>query len=501
LLKYVLRQIFKELMEDIHVYTNPIRKWFGTLPQPFIQYGRIGRWYRPYPFIMGGKYLRHHKHVIGLTGSGKSKLLSDMASQLIMQGKGVAVIDPHSDLSTDILIYLYQAGYFKDPKAYEKFLYIDFGIQDGKRSPTHFVPFNILKQSYDKYYVARGIVEAVKRVWPYLQESAPNFENVLLHAVLVLIENKLPLTYINKLLTNQSYRMKLLENVTDEMVVDFFLTRFDSWKYEQALKRESTLNKTTLMTLPPVLRYSLGSRDNLMDFRRIIDSGICVVFDLGGLDDSTQRFIGALLAVGFEEAALSRDSVIDPGMRPEYHLFLDEFDKFSAQSELTLSHILAQTRKFNLYLTLAHQTISQTTERLMGALQNTATFAFNLGHLDAPKMAPRFSDYDSFRVKHELVDSGAKGTRHPLYFTPNETHEQWAKALSSLWNRHLFVKINKRVWKIKTRTFPTLTVGWDTIESVKRTYADILMVKRVDIKKRLPSPPKEKERLRGARVG
>jgi len=427
--------------------------------------------------------------------------MADMASQLIIQGKGVAVIDPHSDLSTDILIYLFQAGFFKKKSAYKKFLYIDFGVQDKNRSSTHFVPFNILRQSVDKYVVARGVVEAMKRVLPYLRDNAPQFENILLYSLLVLIENKLPITQIDRLLTDQTYRMKLLDNVTDEKVVNFFLYRYDTWRFDQSIMRESTLNKATLFTLPPALRYSLGHTDNILDFRSLIDAGISVVFDLGGLDEETQKLLGCLLSTGFEEAALSRDSIADRAKRREYHLFLDEFDKFSAQSETSLAHILAQTRKFNLYLTLAHQTISQTTEKLLGALQNTATFAFNLGHIDAPIMAPRFCDYDPYQIKHNVSDVHAQNVRHPLYFTPLETREKWAQDLTSLWDRYMYVKINKRVWKLKTKTFPALNVGWNTIEKLKRTYADLLMVRRETIELKTKKLEKKQVIQTGSRVG
>jgi hypothetical protein len=485
--KYILKQIFKPVLEDIHVYTNPFRRLFGALPYPYIHFGRIGRWWRPFPFILGGKYIRNHKWILGITGKGKSKLIADMAAQLIMQGKGVAVIDPHSDLSSDILIYLYQKGYFKSVDAYTKFLYIDFGIQDQNRASTHFVPFNILKQSVDKYAVARGVVEAMKRVWPYLRDNAPHFENVLLYSLLVLIENNLPITKIDRLLTDKEYRDKLLENVTDEMVVNFFLYRYDSWRFEQNIMRESTLNKATLFTLPPVLRYSLGAKDNLLDFRKILDEGICVVFDLGGMDGESQKLIGCLLTAGLEEAALSRDAVLDRSKRPEYHVFIDEFDKFSAQTETGLSHILAQTRKFNVYLTLANQTISQTTEKLLGALQNTATFTFRVGDWDAPRMAQRYAEFDPYQTKHEIEDQSTRSTRHPMYFTPQEIYEMQTRALSSLWRQHLFVKIDNRVWKVKTRTFPAITVGWETIETLRESYAEALMVKRSHIPK---TPPK-----------
>ena len=40
----------------------------------------------------------NHCHVLGGTGRGKSTLLSQVAWQYILAGRGVAVIDPHGDL-------------------------------------------------------------------------------------------------------------------------------------------------------------------------------------------------------------------------------------------------------------------------------------------------------------------------------------------------------------------------------------------------------------------
>jgi hypothetical protein len=340
------------------------------------------------------------------------------------------------------------------------------------------VPFNILNQSVDKYVVARGVVEAMKRVWPYLRTNAPHFENVILNSLLVLIDNKLPITAIDNLLTDQEYREKLLENVTDTRVINFFHFRYDQWRFEQALMRESTLNKTSLFTMTPVLRYSLGAKDNLLDFRRIIDEGITVVFNVRGLDDETQRLIGALLAVGFEQAAMSRDTILDRSRRRDYYLFIDEFDKFSAQSEVTLSDILAKCLKFRLYLTLANQTISQTTERLLGALQNTQTITFRLGADDALKMANWYCDHDPYQMKHEIEDPTERPKKHPQFVSAQDTHELWKVALKTLRARRFYTIFDKQIWRVKTTTLPPITVGWEKIAEIKKTFTDQLMVRR-----------------------
>src|SRR5262249_6391762 len=46
---------------------------------------------------------RHHLHVLGATGSGKSELLARMILTDIHAGRGVVVIDPKGDLTNDLL--------------------------------------------------------------------------------------------------------------------------------------------------------------------------------------------------------------------------------------------------------------------------------------------------------------------------------------------------------------------------------------------------------------
>src|SRR5207249_2514399 len=85
--------------------------------------------------------LATHKHLIGVSGVGKSKLLESLFLQLHRQGIGVSFIDPHADSAEALLGALLTAGYFQDPRAYDRLLYIEFSEQDA------FLPFNVLKQS------------------------------------------------------------------------------------------------------------------------------------------------------------------------------------------------------------------------------------------------------------------------------------------------------------------------------------------------------------------
>ena len=253
--------------------TAPARITLGTQGLPL-----LGR-----PFVLEPAEVATHKHVIGVTGQGKSKLLASMYVQLMNQGVGCALIDPHADLAADVLGILADTGFFERPDAYERLLYIDFSDRE------RFLPFNVLDQPYDDHTVAKNIVEACKRAWPALADgSAPQFENILLAGSLALIQNNEPLSSLPKLLTDKSFRDRLLANVSDEAIVDFFHARFDKWGRETATMIESTLRRAFLLTFSPSLRYSLGQRTNSLNFRKLMDEGTCVLFNLGGLDEDTQ---------------------------------------------------------------------------------------------------------------------------------------------------------------------------------------------------------------------
>jgi hypothetical protein len=110
------------------------------------------------PYSLGPADVRSHLHVMGLTGMGKSKLLAQYASQLILQGQACAIIDPHADLVEDILLVLLKQGYYRRPEAMHRVLYLDFA------HPQRFVPFNVLRQPSDTVHeIARNVVEACTR--------------------------------------------------------------------------------------------------------------------------------------------------------------------------------------------------------------------------------------------------------------------------------------------------------------------------------------------------
>jgi hypothetical protein len=367
-------------------------------------------------------------------------------------------------------------------------LYVDFAGRDA------YLPFNVLRQPFDAHTTARNLVEVCQRAWPALADgAAPTFENILLHATVMLVENDYPLSLLPRLLTDKNFRDMSLTKVTDEQVVRFFHERYDRWGREGALMRESTLNRVALLTFSPTLRYSLGQQENLLDFRRHMDEGISVIYNLGGLDVATQTFLGCLLTVGYEVAALSRADLPEHARRP-WHLIVDEFSQFSAPTESALARVLSLARKYGLYLTLAHQTWSQVSERLAGALQNTVAIAFKLGRSDAEWAAPRFGRFEATAVKHAVADPQALERTHPLFVPLAEAHEGWTKAMEDLRPREAYVKLGPDAVKVRTLEVPAARGGDALARVIDQQRAQLLrpaaqVIAEVDGRLRSAVPP------------
>jgi hypothetical protein len=450
---------------------------------PQVVLGSAGGRFLRRPVVLGPDQLKHHLHLLGTTGQGKSVLLSNIFVQLHNQGRAVGLVDPHGDLAIDCLRILQGQGYFGRPDAYTRLWYIDF------RWPDRFLPLNVLKQPYPDQIVVDAITEVCLRAWPALGDgAAPTFENILRHGLLALCQaGRLPLTQLSELLTDQQFRNQVLARVADPQVHRFFRRRYEQWGRDAIKLRESTLNRVDLLTFSPTLRFSLGQPDNRLDFRRLMDEQISVIFNLGGLDVQTQTFLGTLICHGFEVAAFSRADV-DEAYRPPLWLLIDEFSMFSSRTAEGLARILSLTRKYGLLLGLAHQTFSPVSERLRSALQNTTPIAFRLGRGDAEWAAKRFGAFDPLQIKHDLDDPAQQARVHPLFAQLAEQWEGWTKAFEELEQGEAFIRLGRQATKIRTLG-PLSRVSREAIVNVRETYARRLMTPISELADRLTATP------------
>src|SRR5260370_27865133 len=149
------------------------------------------------------------------------------------------------------------------------------------------------------------------------------------------------------------------------------------------------MRRSFLLTFSPVLRNTLGQRENRLNMRHILDTGISCIFNLGGLDDQSKRLLGGALLVNIEQAFLSR-SDRDPHLRKPAHVIIDEFAVFSSHSEQSFAVILEQVRKYKGTLYLAHQTQSQLSSGMAGKLQKEGSINIKNGDTDSSTLMQKF---------------------------------------------------------------------------------------------------------------
>lgn len=423
------------------------------------------------PFTLTGSDFERHKTISGITGAGKSYFLASLLLFLFSQGFTVVLIDPNGDLAKLFITVLAASDYFTDPRAYEKLWYIDFKRAEQDAA----IPFNVLNQVYHPHTIANNLLEAMHRAFPVSQTTA-NLDNVILAACLVLIENRLPLTELNRLILDQHFRETLLPNVSDALVVQFFKSKFGEKGNSNLV--DSTLRRSFLLTFSPALRNTLGQKENKLQFRSLLDTGISCIVNLGGLDDQTKRLLGGALLVNIEQAFLSRAD-IDPAHRKPAHVFIDEFPVFSSHSEQSFSVILEQVRKYKGTLYLAHQTQSQLSSGMAGSLQNAVSINMKAGYTDSSTLVQQF-----YRPRTEQPDGLFEGLLRLFGVLPEKPRSIFTDVPNTNEAKYLFetlqqqealVTLNGITTRIKTNTIPHVQLDPKRLQDIEDTYAQHLL--------------------------
>src|SRR4051812_23023857 len=110
---------------------SSIRRLLSKLspkPKPKIELGTVKDSFPLWrsKVVLNHKYVSSHKHIIGLTGMGKSKLLESLFRQYFEQDIGVSFVDPHGFSANAILRALIAKKYFERDDWHQKLLYIEF---------------------------------------------------------------------------------------------------------------------------------------------------------------------------------------------------------------------------------------------------------------------------------------------------------------------------------------------------------------------------------------
>jgi hypothetical protein len=362
-------------------------------------------------FGIKAKDRTRHVYVIGKTGMGKSTMLENMAIQDLMNGEGMAFMDPHGKSAELLLDYV-------PPERIKDIVY--FAPFDTEYP----ISFNVLEDvGIDKrHLVVSGLMSTFKKIW--VDAWSARMEYILTNTLLALIEYPdATLLGVNRMLADKEYRKRVVENVKDPSVKSFWVDEFA--KYTDKFAAEATpaiQNKIGQFTSNPLIRNIVGQPKSSIDIRKMMDEKKILIINLskGKVGEANANLLGSMLITKIYLAAMSRADVPEKKLKllPNFYLYVDEFQSFANES---FADILSEARKYKLNLTIAHQYIEQMSDEVRAAVfGNVGTFiTFRVGAIDAEvlekEFAPQFTAEDlvnlgMFQMYLKLMIDGVSST-------------------------------------------------------------------------------------------
>ncbi|MFA6321968.1 MAG: type IV secretion system DNA-binding domain-containing protein [Candidatus Buchananbacteria bacterium] len=333
---------------------------------------------------------RRHMYLVGKTGMGKSTAMENMIIQDIINGEGVALVDPHGDFAEKILDYVPNSR-------------INDVIYFNPADYNYPISFNLLEStsSEHKHLIASGLIGVFKKLWA--DSWGPRLEYLLRNAILALLDYPgSTLLGVMRILTDKSYRQKVITKIQDPVVKSFWVEEYS--KYPQAFQVEAIApiqNKVGQFLSTAMIRNVVGQVKSSIDIREIMDEKKILIMNLskGRVGEDASALLGAMMITKIQLAAMSRIDTAE-STRNDFYLYVDEFQNFATESFAT---ILSEARKYRLNLIIGHQYIEQLDEIVRAAVfGNVGTLmCFRIGAADAEFLATEFAPYF---VEEDLVN-------------------------------------------------------------------------------------------------
>lgn len=295
-----------------------------------------------------------HLYIVGKSGTGKSTLMETVARRDIEAGRGVCVIDPHGDMIGHLMETM------PEHRIADCVLF----------SPKH-SPFSLEILKAENEHEIDLLTDDLITMFRRTSESwGDKMQAILQMAFQTLL--RVPgssFSDINTLLTDESYRRRILDKINHPQLSSFWEQRYDMRQAEPILIRMDRL------TTSSTLRQVLTQNKNSLNFYDVIQESKIFLADLskGFLGESTSHLLGSIIVSQVQLAAM-RQAHLPIEQRIPFSLFVDEVQNFTTSA---FSTILSEARKQKLRLTIAHQFVSQLPQDLQKAVfGNVGTLVF-----------------------------------------------------------------------------------------------------------------------------
>lgn len=321
-------------------------------------------------------------YIIGVNGTGKTVLLLNIALSDIESGDGLCFLDPHGD-AIEILLTLIPESrkndvILFDPSDIEHPLGLNF-FECPNISDPRLVDL-----------VCSEVVGTFKKL--YQEFWGPRLEDILRHAALTVLYNPgSTMLDLYLILIDEAYRRRLLKNVSDPIIHQYWRLIFPESRREMREWLSSAYNKIGRFMANSLIRNIVCQPKSSINLRKIMDKGNILLVNLakGKIGEDNSSLLGSVLVGKILIAALSRAET-EFKKRRQFHLIVDEFQSFITQSFSTLQ---SEARKFAIDTTIAHQYRDQMDYLNKGSTLNVGNFVFfRITGIDSHELAIQFDN-------------------------------------------------------------------------------------------------------------
>jgi len=198
---------------------------------------------------------------------------------------------------------------------------------------------------------------------------------------------------VNRLLTEKAFRRTVLAKVSNPAVRDFWKKEFGEYSFRYRADAIAPIqNKVGALLADPLLRRILTEPAQPLRFRPIMDRREILLVNLarGRIGEDSASLLGSLLVTTIGLAGFSRADVPE-AERPDFFLYLDEFQNFTT---LGVATMISELRKYRVALMLANQHVSQMKDEIRDAVLGNAgsLIAFRAGPADAALLSREFAE-------------------------------------------------------------------------------------------------------------
>jgi len=312
---------------------------------------------------------RRHTYIIGATGTGKTTLLLQMIYQDMQKGNGLAIIDPHGDLAERIL------GVIPKERLDDVVYFNPYDIEFPIGLNVLEIPEGLseVELQREKDFITSTLISIFHKLYD-ARYSGPRMEHILRNVILTALEQDKPTLFtIYDLLTNAKYRKKVTGLLKDEVLKSFWKNEFEKLgSFQKAEQISPITNKLGRFLTTSMTRNILNQKESKLNFENIMNNKKILICNLskGKIGEDTAYFLGGLFTAKIQLTALRRVHIAEQ-KRPDFFLYIDEFQNFATMS---FAQILSEARKYRLSVILAHQnTVQIENDLLETIIGNTGT--------------------------------------------------------------------------------------------------------------------------------